>query len=144
KFGEIRRGYGKAPDERALRLIERDIDVGQEGRFIIRVGGPADEIDESLRRFSVALGVTFSLLGLALGFTTLLQIRFGLQPLVRLRAALGAIRRGEAERIQGEYPKDIAPLASEVNLLLETNKEILERARTQVGNLAHALKTPLS
>ena len=51
---------------------------------------------------------------------------------------------GEAERIAGEYPRDISPLASELNLLLDTNREILERARTQVGNLAHALKTPLS
>jgi signal transduction histidine kinase len=57
---------------------------------------------------------------------------------------LSAIRRGEAERIPGEYPQDIAPLAQDLNLLLDTNREILERARTQVGNLAHALKTPLS
>jgi signal transduction histidine kinase len=143
-FGQIRRGYGRAPDERGLRLVERDIDLGEDGRFIIRVAGPADEIDTDARRFLFALIVTFALLGLALGFTTLLQIRFGLRPLVNLRSALGAIRRGEAERIAGEYPRDIAPLASELNLLLDTNREILERARTQVGNLAHALKTPLS
>jgi signal transduction histidine kinase len=76
--------------------------------------------------------------------TTLLQIRFGLNPLVRLRSAVTSIRRGETERIHGNYPRDIAPLADELNLLLDTNREILERARTQVGNLAHALKTPLS
>jgi len=144
KFGQIRRGYGKAPDERELRLIERDIDLGEDGRYIIRVAGPSDEIEEGVRRFLFALTVTFALLGLALGFTTLLQIRFGLRPLANLRSALGAIRRGEAERIAGEYPRDISPLASELNLLLDTNREILERARTQVGNLAHALKTPLS
>ncbi|WP_407663994.1 sensor histidine kinase [Microvirga alba] len=144
KFGQIRRGYGKAPDERGLRVIERDIDLGEDGRFVIRVGGPSDEIDTNVREFLVALTVTFTLLGMALGFTTLLQIRFGLQPLVKLRSALGAIRRGEAERIVGDYPRDIKPLASELNQLLETNREILERARTQVGNLAHALKTPLS
>ena len=143
-FGQIRRGYGKAPDERELRLIERDIDLGEDGRFIIRVAGPADEIETDVRRFLFAVSVTFALLGLALGFTTLLQIRFGLRPLSNLRSALGAIRRGETERIPGEYPKDIAPLAGELNQLLDTNREILERARTQVGNLAHALKTPLS
>ncbi|RDI58739.1 sensor histidine kinase [Microvirga subterranea] len=143
-FGQIRRGYGKAPDDRDLRIIERDIDLGEDGRFIIRVAGPADEIETAVRSFLFALTVTFALLGLALGFTTLLQIRFGLRPLANLRSALGAIRRGEAERIAGEYPHDIAPLASELNLLLDTNREILERARTQVGNLAHALKTPLS
>jgi signal transduction histidine kinase len=144
RFGQIRRGYGKAPDERNLRIIERDIDLGEDGRYIIRVAGPADEIDVGVRDFLFALTVTFALLGLALGFSTLLQIRFGLRPLANLRSALGAIRRGEAERIVGEYPRDISPLASELNLLLDTNQEILERARTQVGNLAHALKTPLS
>lgn len=144
RFGQIRRGYGKAPDERNLRIIERDIDLGEDGRYVIRVAGPADEIEAGVRDFLFALTVTFALLGLALGFSTLLQIRFGLRPLAKLRSALGAIRRGEAERIAGEYPRDISPLASELNLLLDTNREILERARTQVGNLAHALKTPLS
>lgn len=144
RFGQIRRGYGKAPDERNLRIIERDIDLGEDGRYIIRVAGPADEIDVGVRDFLFALTITFALLGLALGFSTLLQIRFGLRPLANLRSALGAIRRGEAERIVGEYPRDISPVASELNLLLDTNREILERARTQVGNLAHALKTPLS
>lgn len=143
-FGQIRRGYGKAPDERELRVIERDIDLGEDGRFIIRVAGPADEIVNDVRRFLFALTITFTLLGLALGFTTLLQIRFGLRPLANLRNALGAIRRGDAERVVGEYPRDIAPLANDLNLLLDTNREILNRARTQVGNLAHALKTPLS
>jgi signal transduction histidine kinase len=143
-FGAIRRGYGQAPDERTLRLVERDIDLGEDGRFIVRVAGPADEIDAAMEEFIWALTATFAVLGLLLGLTTLLQIRFGLQPLVRLRAAVGAIRQGEAERVGGEYPKDVAPLARELNLLLDANREILERARTQVGNLAHALKTPLS
>lgn len=140
----MRKGYGKAQDDRPLRIIERTVDLGEEGRYIVRVAGPSDEIAADMRRFTLALTTTFSLLGLSLGLTTLLQIRFGLAPLIKLRAALGAIRRGEADRISGEYPRDIAPLAGEVNLLLETNREILERARTQVGNLAHALKTPLS
>ncbi len=144
RFGDIRQGYGPAPDGRLLRIVERDIDLGEDGRFVIRVGGLADDIDRDVRRFIYSLIVTFALLGLALGFTTLLQIRFGLQPLRNLRAGLSAIRRGEAERIPGDYPQDIAPLAQDLNLLLDTNREILERARTQVGNLAHALKTPLS
>ncbi|HJW80010.1 MAG TPA: ATP-binding protein, partial [Beijerinckiaceae bacterium] len=123
---------------------ERDIDLGEDGRFIVAVAGPADEIDKDVRRFTAALTITFALLGAALGATILFQIRFGLQPLLKLRGALAAIRRGEAERIPGAYPRDIAPLAQELNLLLDTNREIPDRARTQVGNLAHALKTPLS
>ncbi len=59
----------------------------------MRVAGPSDEIAADMRRFTLALTTTFSLLGLSLGLTTLLQIRFGLAPLIKLRAALGAIRR---------------------------------------------------
>jgi len=143
-LGQIHQGYGRGQDERSLRIIERDVDVGQDGRYTVRVAGPADEIVNDVDRFRFSLFVTFGLLGLSLAVTALLQIRFGLAPLTQLRTALGAIRRGEADRIDGLYPRDIAPLAGEINLLIETNREILERARTQVGNLAHALKTPLS
>jgi signal transduction histidine kinase len=143
-FGEIRKQYAAGPEARELRLLERDIDLGEDGRFVVRIAGPADEISNTQRRFVAALVITFLLLGAALGLSTLFQIRFGLKPLLDLRAAVGSIRRGQSERIQGDYPSDIAPLAEELNLLLEANREILERARTQVGNLAHALKTPLS
>ena len=143
-FGQIRKDYRSGPEGRLVRVVERDIDLGEDGRFVVRVAGPADEISGEQARFVAALVVTFALLGLALGLTALLQIRFGLKPLIELRAAVGSVRRGSAERIGGSYPQDIAPLADELNLLLEANREILERACTQVGNLAHALKTPLS
>lgn len=143
-FGDIRKRTVAGPEGRLLRIVERDIDLGEEGRFVVRVAGPADEISDAFNRFVAALVLTFLLLGAGLGVSTLLQIRFGLRPLSKLRRAVAQVRRGEAERIRGRYPGDIAPLAEELNLLLEANREILERARTQVGNLAHALKTPLS
>jgi signal transduction histidine kinase len=71
-------------------------------------------------------------------------VRFGLAPLKRISESLAQIRSGGAERLQGEFPVEIAPLARETNALIEANREIVERARTHVGNLAHALKTPLS
>ncbi len=72
------------------------------------------------------------------------QVRFGLAPLKRITNSLAAIRSGTAERLAGEFPVEIAPLARETNALIDANQEIVERARTHVGNLAHALKTPLS
>ncbi len=72
------------------------------------------------------------------------QVRFGLAPLKRISDALAAIRAGTAERLEGQFPIEIAPLARETNALIDANREIVERARTHVGNLAHALKTPLS
>ena len=144
KPGDPREGYIIGPDERRLRIVERVIDLGGDGRFRIQVAGDADEIERTIASFTLALSLTFVLLGLLLVGTTVVQVRFGLQPLSRLQTAVGAIRRGQSDRIEGEWSDDLAPLAAETNLLIHANQEILERARTQVGNLAHALKTPLS
>src|SRR5439155_677251 len=76
--------------------------------------------------------------------TTMFQVRFGLAPLKLISESLAAIRSGAAERLEGTFPVEIAPLARETNALIEANREIVQRARTHVGNLAHALKTPLS
>ncbi|MFJ5370358.1 sensor histidine kinase, partial [Bosea sp. CER48] len=140
----LRESYVSGPDDRQLRVLEREIDVGEDGRFTVAVAAPADEIEGDIQDFRFALAMTFLLLGLALVASTLLQVRFGLRPLVRLRAAVGSVRTGESPRIPGQYPPDLTPLASELNELIDANHEILDRARTQVGNLAHALKTPLS
>src|SRR5262249_40332101 len=104
----------------------------------------AAEIEEELRGFDEALLVTFGVLAVVLLFTTMFQVRFGLAPLMRISQGLAAIRSGTAERLEGRFPEEIAPLARETNALIEANREIIERARTHVGNLAHALKTPLS
>jgi signal transduction histidine kinase len=140
----LRESYISGPDDRALRILEREIDVGEDGRFTVAVAAPSDEIDGDIRDFRFALTMTFVLLGLALVASTIVQVRFGLRPLVRLGAAVGMVRTGETPRIVGQYPPDLAPLAGELNQLIDANHEILDRARTQVGNLAHALKTPLS
>jgi signal transduction histidine kinase len=82
--------------------------------------------------------------GLGLVAATFFQVRFGLSPLRAIRERLAAIRSGEVEKLEGELPLEIKPLQQELNALIHSNREIVERARTHVGNLAHALKTPLS
>ena len=138
------RGYVVGPGGKPLRMIQTEIDAGEEGQYLVQVGANADEIQTQIENFEYALAATFLILALALLGSTALAVRFGLRPLRVLQEGVTAIRRGEAERISGEFPQDVAPLAAEVNLLLDANREVVERARTQVGNLAHALKTPLS
>ncbi len=141
---EYRQGYAKGPEDQELRLVERDIDLGTDGRYLIAVAGDASEIDDETASFERTIIITFTALTLALLLTTALQVRFGLAPLTRISESLAAIRSGRAERLQGKFPVEIAPLARETNALIDANREIVERARTHVGNLAHALKTPLS
>ena len=69
------------------------------------------------------------------------QVRFGLAPLKRISESLTAIRSGTTERLEGNFPDEIAPLARETNALIDANRQIVERARTHVGQSAHALKT---
>jgi signal transduction histidine kinase len=141
---ESRQGYARGPEDQDLRLVERNIDLGADGRFLVAVAGDASEIDEETHSFNRTIVITFTGLTMALLLTTALQVRFGLAPLTRISESLAAIRSGRAERLQGEFPVEIAPLARETNALIEANREIVDRARTHVGNLAHALKTPLS
>lgn len=142
--GGARAGYAIGPDGRLLRIVERVIDADNDGVYLVQVAAVAKEIDDRIWRFELSLTATFVLLALALAGTTALQVRYGLRPLRRLQDGVASIRRGEGERIEGVYPDDLAPLAGELNLLIAWNREIVERAQTHVGNLAHALKTPLS
>jgi signal transduction histidine kinase len=143
-IGGARAGYARGPDERVLRILERAIDAGDEGLYLVQVAATTSELDAEITRFEFGLAFTFGLLALALAGSSVLQVLYGLQPLRQLREAVAAIRRGDAERIGGAFPHEIAPLAEELDLLVAANRNVVERARTQVGNLAHALKTPLS
>ena len=143
-FGGARRGYVTGPDKRPLRMVERVINLEDGGIFLVQVAALTEDFERQVAGFQLSLAVTFALLAGALVASSALQVRFGLRPLRRLQDGMAAIRRGETDRIAGDFPQDIAPLAGELNLLIESNRAVVERARTQVGNLAHALKTPLS
>ncbi len=136
--------YVDGPEGQSLRMVERPVDLGVDGKFLVGVAGDASEIFDETRSFDYYLGGTFTALGIVLLLTTIFQVRFGLAPLNRISESIADIRSGRAERLEGEFPVEIAPLARETNALIDANREIVERARTHVGNLAHAIKTPLS
>ena len=140
----IRVAYVDGPEGQNLRMVERPVDLGSDGKFLVSVAGDASEIFDETRSFDYYLGGTFTALGIVLLLTTIFQVRFGLAPLKRISESIADIRSGRAERLEGEFPVEIAPLARETNALIDANREIVERARTHVGNLAHAIKTPLS
>ena len=101
-------------------------------------------LDRDARTFGATIAVALVLLGAGLIIAVIVQVRVGLQPLFALRREVAAVRTGAAERLSGTWPVELEPLASELNALVAHNHEVVERQRTHVGNLAHALKTPLS
>ncbi|GAD59150.1 LOW QUALITY PROTEIN: sensor histidine kinase [Brevundimonas abyssalis TAR-001] len=101
-------------------------------------------IDSDTRQFATLTWAALGLLGVGLMAAVFFQVRIGLRPLYELGQEIGDVRKGRATRITQDYPVEIAPLAEQLNKLLDHNQEVVERQRTHVGNLAHALKTPLS
>jgi signal transduction histidine kinase len=133
------------PDGQKLRLIAREITLdGTDRPLEFAVVGDRAEIVADTARFNSTLFWSLGLLGTGLVLAMFLQVRFGLQPLRRIQTALADIRSGRDDRLKGPFPREIELLANEVNALLDHNAAVVERARTHVGNLAHALKTPLS
>jgi signal transduction histidine kinase len=140
-----RRAYADGPERQRLRILEREIrPAGVHTAYSYAVAGDAAEIDRDLTEFTRLLIAALAVLGLGLIIATFFQVRFGLRPLRAIRQKLAAIRSGEVEKLEGKIPDEVRPLQQELNALIQSNREIVERARTHVGNLAHALKTPLS
>jgi len=144
---QMRQGYIDGPDGQILRILERDIDFGQENEsrvFSISVAFDTAQVDNEARYLTNTIVLTLALLGAGLLLATFFQVRFGLSPLQDIGKKIAAIRSGEEAKLEGTPPDEILPLQEEVNALIEANRSVVERARTHVGNLAHALKTPLS
>nr|CAD6420939.1 sensor histidine kinase [Rhizobium sp. Q54] len=126
-------------------VAETEVVLDSEGRAArFRVAGNLDAMEEDIRVFDRSLYIALAVFGLGSLVVNGAAILFGLRPLDRARRALGKIRRGEAERLEGEFPREVLPLVNEINALIESNRRIVDRARMQVGNLAHSLKTPLA
>ena len=101
-------------------------------------------LDNEAHRFVATIIIALILLGAGLIAAVLLQVRIGLRPLFLLRREVAEVRAGKADALVQKYPAELEPLAAELNALVAHNQEVVERQRTHVGNLAHALKTPIS
>ena len=133
------------PEGHSLRLLVRAITLpGADAPLLYAVAGERREIQLDKQNFNRLLSLALGVLFVGVIGAVLVQVRFGLEPLRRMRRALGAIRGGASARLEGDFPAEIEPLATELNALLDHNEALVERARTHVGNLAHGLKTPLS
>ena len=135
---------GEFADEK-LRIVERDVRLpGSPVRWRFQIAQSRDALDAQIGVLRRILVRSFGLLGLGLIALAAIQAIYGLWPLRRVRRSIVAIRSGEKARIDERLPREIAPLVEELNALLEHNETQAEEARRHAGNLAHALKTPLT
>ena len=145
--GALTWGEADGPEGQHLRVVSRRVDLAPNqpaGEFTFVVAGDMVEVERQTGEFNTVLIWSFVILGLGLIIAILLQVRVGLLPLRRVSEALARIRDGKARRLDGHFPTEIEPLATELNSLIQHSEEVVGRARTHVSNLAHFLKTPLS
>ena len=144
--GEEVRARIDGPDtNETLRLVARQVVLPNMNTPVV-VMAAADSRAASRSILSFALTAIGLMLLISIGLVTAVvtQVRTGLKPLFDLRDRVADVREGRAGQVDGVYPSEIQPLATELNSLITHNKDVVERARTHVGNLAHALKTPLA
>ncbi len=133
------------PDSEPLRSLTRIVLLADQVS-LLAITAAADRRpgDLEIARFRMVVAWTLGLFATGLVIAVIIQVRMGLAPIYKIRKAIAQVREGQTEKVEGEYPAELEPLTEELNNLLGHNKEVVERARTHVGNLAHALKTPIS
>lgn len=144
--GEIHEHRVAGPDGATLQAIERLVypaELPEQGLRLI-VAADARLLSEPVEQFNGLLAWSLGVLGLGLIAAAIVQVLIGLRPLGHLRRALTRVREGSAHSIEGSFPQEVQPLVDDFNAVLANNARIVSHARTQAGNLAHAVKTPLT
>lgn len=128
-----------------LRVIERDAQLpGSPVRWRFQVAQSREVLDNQIGTLRRTLVRSFLLLGLGLVMMAALQTWYGLLPLRKVQRELTRMRMGQSTRVEGAMPAEVAPMVEELNALVAHNDRQAEEARRHAGNLAHALKTPLT
>ncbi|MFG6447687.1 sensor histidine kinase [Roseateles sp. BYS180W] len=141
---ELHQHLLSGPQGEPLLVLERRVQWPEQGSARLAVAADLRDSHTAVARFERVLGWSLLVLLAVLLLAAWAQVRLGLAPLAELQRALAALRQGQQPRLQGHYPAEVQPLVDDFNGVLAHNEAVLERARTQAGNLAHALKTPLS
>jgi signal transduction histidine kinase len=137
------------PQGQMLGVVERSLRIedspdGRARTFRLITAANEQLMLEPVARFDGLLWLALGILAAGLMLAAVVQVRVGLAPLRTLQSALGKVRQAETQRLEGAFPMEIMPLIDDFNKVLAHNADVVARARSHAGNLAHALKTPLS
>ena len=142
--GEIHAHELPGPGDSRLRVLERTVRPDERVRWRLSVAADLKDTQEAVAGFQRMLATSLAALLLLLLAAAWAQVAVGLRPLLALQQGLNTLREGRTTRLAGGYPSEVQALVDNFNSVLDRNDEVVGRARTQAGNLAHALKTPLT
>ncbi|HEY8008349.1 MAG TPA: sensor histidine kinase [Methylocella sp.] len=146
-IGEAHRHEARGPANARVLIAERGINLTIKGRptpVHIAVAVDLARVSAAGLAFAKDLAAALSVLGLVLAIATYIQVALGLRPLAVLRRDISDIRSGRNHRLTPAAPVEVLPLVDEVNALLDSQEQEIERSRSRAADLAHGLKTPLA
>lgn len=146
KSGEVHFHELTGPASQTLIVAEQSVILFEltDQPFRVMVGSDVVALTDSVQVWQRSLWLFVGILFLSLIVAASAQIAFGLRPIRRLQCSLKGLRDGDTTRITGKFPNELTPLIEDFNAVIDVNEKIIERARNQVGDLAHAIKTPIS
>ncbi|WP_018147579.1 ATP-binding protein [Henriciella marina] len=143
--GQTQYGNTRGPNDEELRVAVRSITVpNREHPILLMAAADRDVTDEGANQLRLILLTAMATLAGGTLLALWIGLRMALRPFDRVQNHIAEIREGQRARLDGDYPIEVQPLTDELNKLLDSNRKIVERSQTHVGNLAHALKTPLA
>ncbi|MFC5497184.1 sensor histidine kinase [Caenimonas terrae] len=144
--GAVHAHEGRGPADSSVLMLERTVqsDAQPGARWRLVVAADLHEVRAATSRFSGVLAPSLAVLLVLLALAAWAQVGIGLKPLRALQDAVQGVRQASAGRLHGRFPSEVQPLVDDFNAILDDQAAGLARARTHAGNLAHALKTPLS
>ena len=102
---------------------------------------PVRESFKRMQQVGLGLGLAGLLLILLLQRIT---VRRALRPLEKAREQIAQLQQGQRSQLDDQVPIELEPLVAQINHLLAHTEDSLKRSRNALGNLGHALKTPLA
>lgn len=147
--GDVHYAHVAGPQGQWLSVVERTVrldDSPDQTPTTFRLMTAANEgfMLAHVAKFDSTMWLALTVLAVGLAVAATVQVWVGLAPLRALRGALGKVHSGETQHLEGQFPLEVKPLIDDFNKVLTQNAEVVQRARAHAGNLAHALKTPLS
>ncbi|EEX92489.1 hypothetical protein VIOR3934_18845 [Vibrio orientalis CIP 102891 = ATCC 33934] len=140
----LKKEYFGARDEKLIYLKTTLYYPDYDGPIEVLVGIDEQPIEDTVRDLMSQLWIILGLLYFGVLAVIMLQVQWSLHPLTKMHKELSQLRSGDKKQLEEDYPKEVAPVVSDLNALVFHYQELLERARHHAGNLSHALKTPLS
>jgi signal transduction histidine kinase len=128
----------------ALSRVVRFSDDPATPAFRVTLAEDRAQVDSAVSRFAAQMAPALVLGWAGLLLAAVLQVQLGLSPLKRIRRGLTAIQAGRSQTLDDRFPKEVVPLISQVNTMLDEQRTSLEFARARASDLAHGLRTPLA